>query len=130
MKNPFIRAKQTARDAQLKLYDNTLGKRIMQMPLEQQVNLARKLSMGPMPVVRANLLKSMPHDVLIYAKQGMTGPQIKTMYWNCKEFREWWLLLELQEATLDVLISDTLGGANESERQNMAPNEQEASKAV
>ena len=117
-------------DLQLKVYDKVLGERILRLPLAEQVKLARKLSIGPMPMVRANLLKQMPHDVMVYAKQGMTGPQIKTMYWNCKEFREWWLLLELQEATLDVLISDTLGGANESERQNMAPNEQEASKAV
>ena len=89
-------------DLQLKVYDKVLGERILRLPLAEQVKLARKLSIGPMPSVRANLLKQMPHDVMVYAKQGMTGPQIKTMYWNCKEFREWWLLLELQEATLDV----------------------------
>ena len=106
----FKKALKKSKDLQLKVYDSVLGDRILSMPLEAQVNLARKLSIGPMPVVRANLLKQLPHDVMMYSKKGMSGDQIKTMYWNCKPFREWWGLLQMEEATFDELLRGTLVG--------------------
>ena len=104
----FKKALKKSKDLQLKVYDSVLGDRISRMPLEAQVNLARKLSIGPMPAVRANLLKQLPHDLMMYSKKGMSGDQIKTMYWDCKPFREWWELLQLEEANLDFLISNML----------------------
>lgn len=111
----FKKALKGSRELQLKVYDRVLGDRILTMPLEDQVKLARKLSIGPIPVVRANLLKQLPNDVMMYARKGMTGEQIKTMYWNCKPFREWWGLLQLEEASLDFVINDTLRAAQTAE---------------
>jgi len=104
----FKKALKKSKELQLKVYDTVLGDKILSMPLEDQVNLARKLSIGPMPAVRANLLKQLPHDVNRYATQGMSGDQIKIMYWDCKPFREWWELLQLDEANLGFVISNAL----------------------
>jgi len=104
----FKNALKKSKELQLKVYDSVLGDKILSMPLEDQVNLARKLSIGPMPAVRANLLKQLPHDFMRYSKKGMTGDQIKAMYWDCKPFREWWELLQLEEATFDELLRSSL----------------------
>jgi hypothetical protein len=110
LKQFFVRIKNRIKAIQLKIYDRVIGDRMMLVPFEVQVKLARRLSIGPMPLVRSNVLKTMPDNIRAYLKQGKTGAEIKEMYWSCKEFREWWELLCLQEDRLDSIIRNTISG--------------------
>ena len=88
-----------------------LPKKPFEKPLAQQaVMLIRAMGTpGGMPNVRRCLLKDdgLPDDIRGMLKQGKMKGDIKAFYWDCKEFRELWGLMEMEEATLDQLIADT-----------------------
>lgn len=110
MKNPL----QKLREARARLYDATIGKRIIELPLETQVEIARRASFGNVELTRRNLLEQLPNDVRDYANKGMTRDQIKAYYWDCKPFKDWWTLLWKQlddpkgffEATVDNALCE------------------------
>jgi len=88
-----------------------LPKKPFDKPLAQQaLMLIRAMGApGGMPNVRRCLLKDdgLPDDIRGMLKQGKTKVDIKAFYWDCKEFRELWGIMEMEEATLDQLIADT-----------------------
>lgn len=96
-----------AQRAKEKAYDRTIGKLVIKMSLEQQVELVRRLPV-PMPQKRAGILKDLPSDIKKMLNEGKTEQDVKTYYWGCEAFRKMWLSYELQEATLDVMIHDTM----------------------
>lgn len=96
----FQRAKERA-------YDATIGKLVIKMSLEQQVELARRF---PAPVIekQKGLLKTFPKDVQKLADEGQTEEEIKAHYWGCQPFKEYWESLDLIEDTLDGMIHDAV----------------------
>lgn len=88
-----------------------IPKKVFDRPLsEQSVMMIRAMGApGGMPNVRRCLLKDdgLPDDIRGMLKQGKTKVDIKAFYWDCKEFRELWKIMEMDEATLDQLIADT-----------------------
>lgn len=94
-----------------KMVAKMIPKKIFDRPLsEQSVMMIRAMGApGGMPNVRRCLLKddAFPDDIRDMLKQGKTKEEIKVHYWACKEFRELWKIMEMQEETLDQLIADT-----------------------
>ena len=97
------------------MIERIAGKLIPKKPFEKPL-AAQSLMMiramgapGGMPNVRRRLLKddAFPDDIRDMLKQGKTKEEIKVHYWACKEFRELWKIMEMQEETLDQLIADT-----------------------
>ena len=90
--------------------------------LEQQVTMVHKAIgiMSGLPrssvekatsKVRSDLLKGLPGDIKEMHKEGKTDDEIKQYYWGCEPFRDLWVnTLKMEEATLNVLVEDTLTG--------------------
>lgn len=98
------------------LVGKLIPKRIFNVPLAQQVKMAERLmamTKGGMATVRSNLLKEqgIPEDVQDMQKAGKSRAEIKDYYWGCKEFREFWVGMEMDEGFLDTLIDDALSNS-------------------
>ena len=90
--------------------------------LEQQVNMVHKaigLMSGlprsspekAMQTARSDILKGLPDDIKKFHKQGQSAEDIKVYYWGCEAFRDLWIkTFKMEEATLNVLVDDTLKG--------------------
>lgn len=82
--------------------------RVIEMSLEDQVKVCRRWLTFPgvtMWTVRNDLLKDLPCDVRNKVNVGETQEAIKAYYWECLPFRQLWLDMQLEEETLDRLIS-------------------------
>ena len=85
-----------------------MGKRLANMPLERQVDLAHKfIGAATMPTIRRELLgdSGLALDIQDMLKSGKTSEEIKAFYWDCQYWREFWeKTLELEEGMLDLII--------------------------
>lgn len=102
-----------ARGIAERIYDKTLAKRVGNMTLDQQVAGIRRMMRFPgftMANARASMLEDagLPKDIKGYASKGWTQEQIKDYFWDCEAFRKLWADMEMQEATLDELIRQSL----------------------
>jgi len=107
-----------ARRLASRLVEKTFGRNLVNMPLAEQVRIAKgtiemAIPMPFMPIsreqrvanVRSNLLSDLPSDIKEKAKKGMTRAGIKTYYWSCPEFVEFWTKdLQMTEYMLDLQI--------------------------
>lgn len=95
------------------LASKLIPKKPFRGPLAKQVRLMEVLmGVQGMAETRKVLLRSggLPEDIRDMVKVGKSRSEIKDFYWNCERFRKFWQNMEMSEATLDVLIDDTLQG--------------------
>ena len=90
--------------------------------LEQQVTMVHKAIgfMAGIPhssvekatvKVRSDILKGLPDDIKKMHKEGQSAGAIRQYYWGCEPFRDLWVnTFKMEEATLNVLVDDTLTG--------------------
>lgn len=93
-------------------FDKTLGKRLVDVPLEGQVKLIKRwLGFPGVTVhrVRRDLLIGIPNDIRELVDKGKNQEEIKEYYWGCEPFRDLWCkTLQMEEATFDELLRGTL----------------------
>ena len=95
-------------DVATKVVSKTMGKVFGKQSLPAQVKTARKL-MGMVGIVnfRADLLKDrgLPSDFEDLLKEGKSREEIKSLYWECPEFVQFWSDLQLDEGMFDHMLN-------------------------
>ena len=100
-----------------------MGKKLADMPLERQVDLAHKfIGAAGMPTIRKELLgdAGLCLDIQDMLKAGKPPEEVKSFYWGCQYWRDFWeKTLELEEGMLDLIIEQEVikkGGTNDRVR--------------
>jgi len=93
-----------------KAFDKLLLQKFTNMSLEEQVAAVKRMMRFSTPHnVRRDLLNGLPGDIQKLVDKGMEQSEIKEHYWGCEPFRDLWCkTLEMEEATFDELLRNTL----------------------
>jgi len=94
-----------------KVVEKTLVPSWLKMDLPKQVNVARKMMRtSGMINFRAGFLKDdgFPGDVADMIKKGDTPEQIRSYYWDCPEWVDFWHLLELNQDHFASILDDAV----------------------
>lgn len=85
-------------------------RRIIEMPLEEQVKVIRRWLTFPGVIVESVhkdlVVVDLPNHIRGKINAGESQEAIKAYYWDCEPFRQLWLDMKLDEATLDKLIKE------------------------